>query len=151
MLKLARHGIEVLEDVMAIMVRAFDPAYGESWTSAQCTGVLSMPGAILVVASDSEPRGFALIRVAANEAELMLLAVDPDARGRGIGRALLGETVALAAEKGATAYFLEVRHDNPAVKLYESEGLVQVGERRDYYRGNDGQRRNALTFRKSLD
>jgi ribosomal-protein-alanine N-acetyltransferase len=94
--------------------------------------------------------GFALVRVVIDEAELMLLAVTPEARGRGIGRRLLQESINRAAGRGATAYFLEVRNDNPAVKLYADEGLSCVGYRKDYYRGSDGKRRDAMTFRRPL-
>lgn len=135
---------------MAIMRRAFDPRFGEGWTAAQCHGVLAMPGATLIIARDEQPVGFALVRVVAGEAELMLLAVLPEMRGRGIGRSLLSESMSLAARLGASAYFLEVRSDNPAIKLYEGQGLNRVGERRDYYRGNDGLRRDAITYRAAL-
>ncbi len=150
MLTIARHGIEALDEAMHVMVRAFDPRFGEAWTAAQCTGVLSMPGATLVVARNGEIEGFALVRAMAGDAELMLLAVLPDARTHGTGRALLRETMAVARDAGAENYFLEVRADNPAIALYTSEGLQQVGIRRDYYRGKDGYRRDALTFRKRL-
>jgi [ribosomal protein S18]-alanine N-acetyltransferase len=144
------HGIEALDEAMAIMVRAFDPRYGEAWSTAQCTGVLSMPGAALLIARGEGVEGFAMVRTIAGEAELMLLAVLPEARGRGVGRALLKATLERARFAGAEHYFLEVRADNSAIALYASEGLTQVGVRRDYYRGNDGQRRDALTFKMSL-
>jgi [ribosomal protein S18]-alanine N-acetyltransferase len=144
-------GVEGLEDAMAVMLAAFDPGYGEAWNRAQCLGVLAMPGAVLLVARDGDrPVGFALVRVVIDEAELMLLAVTPDARGRGIGRCLLQESMVRAGARGATTYFLEVRSDNPAVKLYSDEGLSCVGYRKDYYLGNDGKRRDAMTFRRSL-
>jgi len=136
---------------MAVMVTSFDPAFGEAWNRAQCLGVLAMPGAILLVAYDQDrPIGFALVRLVVDEAELMLLAVAPDARGQGTGRALLRESMARSALRGAVRYFLEVRSDNPAVKLYCDEGLICVGHRQNYYTGNDGKRRDAMTFRKLL-
>ena len=151
MLTITAHGADAIDDAMVVMNQAFDPSFGEAWTASQCTGVLSMPGATMLLARDDAVRGFALLRIVADEAELMLLAVSPDARGQGIGRKLLRESIKFAQQRGATVYFLEVRQDNPAIKLYHVEGLVPVGERRDYYRGNDGQRRNALTLRRTLD
>lgn len=150
MLTITLHGLEALDEAMAVMVRAFDPQFGEAWSAAQCTGVLSMPGAVLLVARDSGVQGFALVRAIVGEAELMLLAVVPEARGNGVGRALLRATVEHARAAGAENYFLEVRADNTAIALYHAEGLEQVGTRRDYYRGNDGLRRDALTFRMPL-
>ncbi len=140
-----------IADAMAVMDRAFDPEFGEAWTLAQCSGVLAMPGAELFVARQDGVVGFALVRTILEEAELMLLAVLPESRNRGVGRALLTATMSAAAASGAKAYFLEVRSDNPAISLYEHCGLVNVGRRKDYYRGSNGIRRDALTFRGQLD
>ena len=64
--------------VDALMAAAFDPRYGEAWTRNQCLGVLAMPGVRLTLASiDDRPAGFAMVRSVADEAELLLLAVDP--------------------------------------------------------------------------
>ena len=150
MLTIERAGVEAIDTAMIVMREAFDPRYGEAWTPGQCTGVLAMPGSALLIARDPGPCGFALVRVVLDESELMLIAVRPQARGRGIGRALLCETFALATQRGAAACFLEVRGDNPAIALYQSEGLVCVGRRQSYYRGNDGATRDAMTFRRAL-
>jgi len=150
MTQITIHGIDGLADAMTVMGRAFDPQFGEAWTAAQCTGVLTMPGAQLLIARSPEPTGFALIRTVIDEAELMLLAVAPEVRGRGIGTSLLQHSIQVATQLRATSYFLEVRSDNAAVAFYENAGLRQVGVRRDYYRGADGTRRDALTYRLSL-
>lgn len=144
------HGLDGLAEAMPVMARAFDSQFGEAWTASQCTGVLAMPGAQLLIARTPDPVGFALIRTVIDEAELMLLAVAPEVRGRGIGRALLQHSIDLVTALGAISYFLEVRSDNSAIILYQNLGLRQVGVRRDYYRGLDGHRRDALTYRLSL-
>lgn len=150
MIAITRHGLDGLPDAMTVMDQAFDPLFGEAWNAAQCTGVLAMPGAELLVARGPHPLGFALVRTVLDETELMLLAVLPEVRGKGIGRSILLHSIDLATAAGATSYFLEVRDDNPAVALYEQAGLQQVGVRRDYYRGRDGNKRDALTYRRSL-
>lgn len=150
MISITVHGIDGLADVMSVMNRAFDAQYGEAWTAAQCTGVISMPGAQLLIARTPHAAGFALVRAIHDEAELMLLAVRPDVQRQGIGRALLEQSVTAARASGAVSYFLEVRSDNPARRLYEDFGFEQVGVRREYYRGVDGLRRDALTYRLSL-
>ncbi len=144
------HGLDGLAEVMPVMERAFDPQFGEAWTAAQCTGVLAMPGAQLLIARSPDPVGFALIRCVIDEAELMLLAVVPEARGQGIGQALLQHSIASAKASRASTCFLEVRRNNPALVFYEKSGFEQVGVRRDYYRRSDGQRHDALTYRLSL-
>ena len=147
---LTEHGIDGLDDAMSIMIDAFDPRFGEAWTAGQCSAILSMPGAVLVIAHNPLPAGFALVRSLAGESELMLLAVVPSARRQGIGLALLQHSIALAHSSGSSAYFLEVRADNPALALYSAAGLDQVGIRYNYYRGKDGKTRDALTLRRSL-
>jgi [ribosomal protein S18]-alanine N-acetyltransferase len=68
------------------------------------------------------------------EAEIHTIGVDPDFRGRGIGRALLAELLAIADTEHAIV-FLEVRTDNePAHALYDSTGFTVVGLRKRYYR-----------------
>lgn len=144
------HGLDGLAEAMPVMARAFEPQFGEAWTTSQCTGVLAMPGAQLLIARAPDPVGFALIRTVIDEAELMLLAVAPELREQGIGRALLQNSIDLVTASGVTSYFLEVRSDNPAIILYQNLGFSQVGVRRDYYRGLDGHHRDALTYRLSL-
>lgn len=137
-----------LDDAMIVMRRAFDATYGEAWTSSQCAGVLAMPGADLLVARDTSaaPVGFALLRTVVGETELMLIAVVPEKRRQGIAARLLDESMASARRRGATRFLLEVRADNPALSIYRTAGLAEVGQRSGYYRGNDGRSRDALTL-----
>jgi ribosomal-protein-alanine N-acetyltransferase len=137
-----------LGDAMDVMVNAFDPAFGEAWTMPQLAGVMMMPGTWLTVARlDAAPLGFALIRSVLDECELLLLAVDPLWRGRGIGETLLRHSLLTARRRGITSMNLEVRSTNKAVKLYEKSGFEYVHRRPGYYRGNDGQLHDALSFR----
>jgi len=133
------------------MQEAFDPRFGEAWTSAQCMGMLSLPGVWLVIASlDGVDSGFALARSTGVEAELLLLATHPSARRRGIAGALLRAVIAEARDRGVEEMHLEVRAGNDAVQLYRREGFDKVGERRNYYRGNTGQAFDAQTFARKL-
>lgn len=78
--------------------------------------------------------GLILARVAAGEAEVLTLAVAPQARGRGYGTALLAAAMAEASGRGAGEMFLEVAVDNaPAQRLYRRAGFVEAGRRRRYY------------------
>lgn len=137
-----------LAAVMTVMEAAFDPAFGEAWSSAQLLTLFALPSARIALARDGEtPCGFYAARIAGPESELLLLAVDPAWRGRGIGRALLRDWQAWASAKGADDHFLEMRADNDAVHLYTQSGFVECGRRRDYYRGGDGKLRDAVTMR----
>ncbi len=134
----------------AMMREGFEPRYGEAWTQNQCLGILSLPGVWLTVAEQAgEPAGFALARIAADEAELLLIAVRPVMRRRGVGAALLRGIVADCRDRKARLLHLEVRAGNGAIALYERHGFRKVGVRRDYYRGTTGEVFDAHSF--SLD
>ncbi|HEX7742628.1 MAG TPA: GNAT family N-acetyltransferase [Sphingobium sp.] len=135
-------------DAMDVMALAFDPAYGEAWTLPQLAGVVMMPGSWLTIARvDAAALGFALVRSVLDDCELLLLAVHPLWRGRGIGQALLVDCLKTARRRGIRSMNLEVRASNTAIKLYENIGFEFVHRRPGYYRGNDGQLHDALSFR----
>src|SRR3546814_19139597 len=97
------------------MEAAFDPAYGEAWSTAQLLTLFALPSARVVIAWDGEaPCGFSAVRIAGPESDLLLLAVDPARRGQGIGRRLLADWQGWAAAAGAQDFFLESRADNAA-------------------------------------
>ncbi|AQR74989.1 GNAT family N-acetyltransferase [Sphingomonas sp. LM7] len=149
--ELREGGSQDLIEVSRIMADAFDPRFGEAWTSAQCLGMLSLPGVWLVIASlDGGDAGFALARTTAEEAELLLLATRPAARRRGVAGALLRAVIAEARTRGVEQLHLEVRSGNDAVRLYRREGFEKVGERKNYYRGKMGQAFDAHTYAREL-
>lgn len=151
LIEIVHGGPADLATVNAIMSEAFDPRYGEAWTPSQCLGMVALPGVWFGIAwCGSQPAGFALARAIADEAELLLLAIRPAMRRRGIGTALLRSMVADARERGAVTLHLEVRASNEAVRLYRNEGFAKVGERHDYYRGKDGKSFDAHSFSRSI-
>ena len=140
-------GWDELDRVMDVMTAAFDPSFGEAWTRAQCAGILPMSGVAMTLAQDSgSPLGFSLARRVADEAELLLLAVVPDARGRGIGSSLLGRFIEEGSRAKLGKLHLEVRDGNPAVKLYRHHDFTVEGRRPQYYKGPGGQLYDALTM-----
>lgn len=140
---------EDLGAVMAIMEAAFGTRYGEAWTRSQCAGILPMAGVSMMIAHDRESGeavGFSLFRSIVEESELLLLAVAPDHRRRGIGRGLLQQFLDRARSDGVTRAHLEVRDGNPAIRMYRRAGFEPIGRRRNYYHGADGRLFDALTF-----
>lgn len=136
-----------LDSVMEVMDDSFDPAFGEAWTAPQCAGLLPMPGVWLSLARDGdEVIGFALGRIVLREAELLLLAVKCGGQRRGVGQMLLDRFTAIANSRGADQLHLEVREGNHAVRLYKRAGFAEVGRRKSYYNGRDGQLYDALTL-----
>ena len=146
--------INDLDRIMAVMEAAFDPAFGEAWTRRQVGDALVMPNThYLLAGPGGEPlrvgdpvAGFALSRGAADEEELLLIAVRPDHRGRGIGSALMARFIEQARGRGAERLFLEMREGNPAESLYRRHGFATVGRRRHYYRRGSARPLDAITF-----
>lgn len=147
-----------LDKLMEVMEEAFDPHFREAWTRRQVEDSLLTPSTYMLLAnadggpcSDGESAvGFVLARQAADEIELLLIAIRPDFRGRGLGRKLLERFIASAAERDAAKVFLEMRANNPAENFYRSAGFEQIGIRHEYYRTVLGTPIDALTFAKSL-
>lgn len=82
-----------------------------------------------------DARCFALVRVVADEAELLSIATDPTHRRQGLARTVMQAWMTEAAARGATRAFLEVAADNAAATaLYQACGFVPCGQRRGYYR-----------------
>ncbi|MCH4893559.1 MULTISPECIES: GNAT family N-acetyltransferase [unclassified Sphingomonas] len=135
-----------------IMHDAFDPRYGEAWSLAQAGGMLILPGIWLTIAAvDGEDAGFALARAVIDDCELLLIATRPAWQGCGVGGALLRSVIADARARGVTRLHLEVRAGNDAVRLYERHGFVKIGERRDYYSGNNRQMFDAHTYTRTIE
>lgn len=140
-----------LENIMPVMLRAFDPAYGEAWSIAQCRGIMALPGSFLVVAEHRDQMiGFALCRSVLDEAELLLFAVDPDFQRHGIGRAILAGVFTECQLRSVLRLHLEMRADNPALRIYTSLGFSGVGMRPNYYRRSNGNLADAVTLVKNL-
>ena len=110
-------------------------SFSKAWDEAAIANLLAAPATFAFRADN----GFVLARVAGDEAEILTLAVLPEKRGRGLGRALLQAAIARAEELGARTVFLEVGADNPsALALYARLGFVKVGMRKGYYASASG-------------
>lgn len=148
--------IDDVDRIMAVMTAAFDPAYGEAWSRRQVEDALVVGNCHYLLAwpdggsRDTPPAGFCLSRTGFEEEELLLFAVDPAFRGRGIGWRMLERLAAEAAARGTKRLLLEMRRGNPAERLYRRFGFVPIGERPNYYRAVDGGRIDAITFARAF-
>ena len=96
-------------------------------------------------------QGFILSRLAADEAEVLTIAVRPRKRGQGIAGRLMEANMADLRAGGAKSWFLEVEVANaPALALYARFGFVKVGERASYYRTLEGASSHALILKRDL-
>ena len=125
----------------ALHADAFPP--GERWGADAIALQVAQPGAFGWWGSG----GFVVARVAADEAEILTLAVAASHRRRGEGRALMQAAMREAAARGAGAMYLEVAETNvPARGLYDALGFAVVGRRPHYYPGGGA----ALVLRRAL-
>ncbi|MEI8144096.1 MAG: GNAT family N-acetyltransferase [Alphaproteobacteria bacterium] len=95
---------------------------------------------------EGEIIGFVVSRKAADEAEILSVAIAPRLRGRGLARRLLVDHMALLVKLRVRQLFLEVEEGNQAaITLYKRLGFGEIGRRKGYYAGVD-----AITMRNSL-
>lgn len=113
----------------ALHAAAFPPA--EAWGADAISLMLGLEGAYGL---GLEGQGFILARAVAGEAEILTLAVAPEARRQGVAGALLRAAMIEAQYRDALVMFLEVSAANIAARgLYAGAGFTQVGLRRRYY------------------
>jgi [ribosomal protein S18]-alanine N-acetyltransferase len=114
-------------------------SFAKPWDAAAMAQFVAAPDVVCLIATavDSSggfPSGILIARRAADEAELLTLAVAPHFRGVGLGKALLKEGIAMLRAAGAKQLFLEVADGNiAALALYRSFGAKPVGRRSRYY------------------
>ena len=123
-----------LDEIFAIEQSSFDAT---AWPIQMMAYELSpSPTRNYFVALDGEKiiayAGISVVQ--GNHADVMTIAVEQRARGKGLGRKLMNRLISVAAKRGAREMFLEVRADNPvAQNLYRSLGFEQIDLRRGYY------------------
>lgn len=146
-----------VDRIMAVMHTAFDPAFGEAWNRRQVEDALLLGNCHHLLAGDDgeapaadlapdDVAGFTLSRHGFEEEELLLFAVAPRFRRRGIGRRLLERFAIEARARGARHLLLEMRRGNDAESLYLAHGFRPIGLRPNYYRTLSGARIDAITF-----
>ena len=134
------------------MAAAHAMAFDTPWREDEFADLLDGEGIFGLLASDDAPLGVVLCRIAADEMEVLTLAVTPRARRRGVARALMVAALGAARQVGAAAAFLEVAVDNDAATaLYAGIGFRRAGLRRAYYDRGDAGTADALVMRLDLN
>lgn len=131
---------EASDEDVAMLSDIHGRSFARVWSEDEISALASGDGVFVLVAKRANPFGarrpigFAILRVAADEAEVLTIAVDPRYRGKGHGRRLMEEATRRLYADRVAALFLEVDTANrPAVALYEALGFKAVGERKGYY------------------
>jgi [ribosomal protein S18]-alanine N-acetyltransferase len=134
-----------------VCARIHAQSFPHPWSAEEFEALLAGRDVIAHWASLGGPAGFILSRRAADQAEILTLAVAPKARQKGVGAALLVTHLPTLAAAGVKSLFLEVEAGNTAaIKLYRNFGFRQVGERKAYYRTAGGNAATALVLRRDL-
>jgi [ribosomal protein S18]-alanine N-acetyltransferase len=119
------------------------------WSEGAFASLLADPAVTLLATPDA--RAFLIGRRVADEAEILTLATHPEARRRGLARALVVQFLEAARAGGATRVHLEVAEDNAAARaLYAACGFGETGRRPAYYRDAAGRPVAALLLSRPL-
>jgi len=115
-------------------------AFRRGWSDSEIEALLLQPGVHALLGEYRNalgrkiPAGFILYRLAADEAEILTVAVAADCRRRGIGKALLEEALRHLYREGARSIHLEVEDSNAAaISLYSGVEFRESGRRAGYY------------------
>ncbi len=115
-------------------------AFPRPWGAEEIAKLLQNPTTFALLAQEEgAARGFVMAWAIEADSELLTVAVAPEARGAGLGAALVSAAAAAAAVRGAAQMHLEVAEDNaPARALYAKLGFVGAGRRPGYYKSDAG-------------
>jgi len=127
------------EDADAVIAIAAQAPEVANWSKESYVKLASEAGSLaLVLEADGQIEGFLLGRLAADQAELLNLAVVASQRRQGAGTALLAKALEEWRLRGVKTVYLEVRESNTgAIAFYEKHGFAKMGLRKGYYRDPD--------------
>ena len=130
-----------------VITEIHQKSFADGWSLAEFKKFLSQDNVRAYVAGEV---GFLLIRIAADEAEIITIATLPEFRRQSIAKELLLTASKELVRQNITTLYLEVNENNqPAIALYDSLGFEQTAIRKNYYKTLGG-RENALLFRRKL-
>jgi [ribosomal protein S18]-alanine N-acetyltransferase len=128
-------GVEVADLMAELHARAF----ARPWSAAEIAKLMENPAVFALTSRDAAPQGFVMAWAAAGDAELLTVAVVPEARRKGIGASLVSAAGITALVRGAASMHLEVAEDNAAARaMYAKLGYEEAGRRHAYYASEGG-------------
>lgn len=141
---------EMTHDDLAMVSDIERRSYEFPWSHGVFRDCLLAGYRNVVLIRDDVVAGYGVLSVAAGEAHILNICVDPDLRSRGYGEKLLDELLFRARAASVRQVFLEVRPSNDrAIALYRKKGFHQVANRPAYYQANGG-REDAAVLAKKL-
>lgn len=125
--------VPMAERHLAALVEIEKACFHAPWSEAMLREELGK-GIFLVAERDGQAIGYVGCQTVLDEGYITNVAVSPDCRRQGVGRALIAELVQRARAQGLSFVTLEARASNaPAIALYEGAGFVRVGGRKNFY------------------
>lgn len=141
---------DMAADIAGLHAALFDPP----WDAASVSKLMEHPGSTTLIARTGFPKvsvGFVMAQIAADEAEILSIGVEPSWQRVGLGRRLVDGIARALATSGARRLYLEVAADNAAaVALYGMCGFAETGRRKGYYVRAGKTPVDALVLSKSL-
>jgi len=135
-----------MDEVMAVERLAYE----FPWTSGNMRDCLTSGYCCCVYVQSDKIIGYAIMSVAADEANILNLCIRPDMQGQGLGRKLMEHMLMLACQQQVDTVFLELRASNRAAStLYDAVGFNEMGIRQNYYPAKKG-REDAILMAKVL-
>jgi len=129
-------------------------SFARPWSTLEFERLLGERGVVgdgVFLGTATKPTGFVLSRMVLDEAEILTVAVAPEARGKGLSIPLLERHLDELSRRGVRTVHLEVEEGNqPAIALYRRFGFTETGRREGYYQKPDGGRAAALTMAREL-
>jgi len=125
--------------------------YNYPWSEEIFRDCLKVGYSNWALIKDNNFIGFAILSIAAGEAHILNICLDPAYKRQGFGKKFLDELFIVAKKKKVDCIFLEVRPSNvAAVNLYKKIGFKQIGQRKNYYPAADSGREDALVLSYNL-
>lgn len=159
----ARNDMGTVEEMPEVLIREMNAddveqviaiervAYSFPWSEGIFRDCLRVGYICRIVELGAVVVGYCVMSTGAGEAHVLNLCVREEFRCRGIGGKLLEHLMDVARASNVAEAFLEVRPSNtPAIRLYQSQGFVQIGVRRGYYQAAGG-REDAVVLRRKLE
>ena len=124
--------------------------YGYPWSTQTFRDCMKIGYSCWVMERLGEIVAYGIVSIAAGEAHVMNLCVDPKHQRKGYGRKVMNQLIAMAVEERCRLILLEVRPSNEkAIALYHDMGFNEIGRRKDYYPAENG-REDALLLARDL-
>jgi [ribosomal protein S18]-alanine N-acetyltransferase len=134
------------QDLAALYAEALPPGWPAHELAASCADANR---AVLKAADGALLHGFVILQFAADEAEILAIAVAKDRRRLGYAASLLRAGIRACQSRFISCIYLEVAESNsPARKLYEKFGFLAIGRRENYYRTSSSALETALIMRR---